>query len=117
MQTSKTLGQRIRELREAKDFSLRELAKRIDVSAAFLSDVELGRRFPSSDVLIKIAQFLGVTVDELKALDSRPPVEDLKRIAASNPTYGFALRQMVEKGVSADDLMKFVKQAEQRKKK
>jgi transcriptional regulator with XRE-family HTH domain len=117
MPTSKTLGQRLRELREAKDFSLRELAKRIDVSAAFLSDVELGRRFPSSDVLVKIAQILGVSVDELKSFDNRPPIADLKRIAASNPTYGFALRQMVEKGVSADDLMKFVKQVEQKKKK
>ncbi len=117
METMKSLGQRLRELREAKDFSLRELAKKLDVSAAFLSDVELGRRFPSSDVLVKMAQILGVTAAELKAFDSRAPVEDLKRIATSNPTYGFALRRMVEKGVSADDLMKFVKQVEQKKKK
>lgn len=117
MQTIKTLGQRLRELREAKDYSLRELAKKLDVSAAFLSDVELGRRFPSSDVLVTMAKILGVTTDELRALDARPPVEDLKRIAASDPAYGFALRQIVEKGVSANDLMKFVKQAEQKKKK
>ena len=41
------LGQRIRELRGKKDLSLRELAKKLDVSAAFLSDIELGRRYPS----------------------------------------------------------------------
>ncbi len=117
MPSTKTLGQRLRELRESKDFSLRELAKKLDVSAAFLSDVELGRRFPSSDLLVKMAHILEVKVDELKAYDSRPPVEDLKRISASDPTYGFALRQMVEKGVSADDLMKFVRQADQKKKK
>lgn len=113
----KTLGQRLRELREGQDLSLRELAKRLGVTAAFLSDVELGRRFPSSEVLVKMAQSLGVIADELRALDARPPVEDLKRMAASNPTYGFALRRMVEKGVSADQLMKFVKQVEQKKKK
>jgi transcriptional regulator with XRE-family HTH domain len=117
MSTIKTLGQRIRELREAKDFSLRELAKKVDVSAAFLSDVELGRRYPSSDVLVKMAKILEVPVDALKALDARPPLEDLKRIAASDPTYGFALRKIVEKGVSANDLMKFVEQVEQKKKK
>jgi transcriptional regulator with XRE-family HTH domain len=117
MDTIKTLGQRLRELREAKDSSLRELAKKLHVSAAFLSDVELGRRFPSPDVLAKMAKILGVTTDELRALDARPPVEDLKRMAASQPAYGFALRQMVEKGVTADDLMKFVKKAEQKKKK
>ena len=113
----KTLGQRVRELREERDLSLRELARKLEVSAAFLSDVELGRRFPSSVVLVKMAQILEVKADELRALDTRPPVEDLKRMAASNPTYGFALRRMVEKGVSADELMKFVKHAEQKKKK
>lgn len=43
----KTLGQRIRELRERDDLSLREFARKLGVSAAFLSDVELGRRHPS----------------------------------------------------------------------
>ena len=47
----KTLGQRIRELREEKDFSLRELAKKSGVTAPFLSDIELGRRYPSEKVL------------------------------------------------------------------
>src|SRR5438552_1464703 len=112
----KTLGQRIRELRETKDFSLRELAKKLEVSAAFLSDIELGRRFPSNDVLIKMAKILEVKIDELKALDARPPVEDLKRFSAANPTYGFALRRIVEENVSAEELMKFVKQVEQKKK-
>ena len=42
----KTLGERIRELREERDLSLRELAGKIGVSAAFMSDVELNRRYP-----------------------------------------------------------------------
>ena len=113
----KTLGQRIRELRETKDLSLRELAKKLDVSAAFLSDIELGRRFPSDEVMGKMAKCLDVTTAELKAFDARPPVEDLKRISAANPTYGFALRRIVEGNVPAEELMKFVKQVEQKKKK
>lgn len=117
MDNTKTLGQRIRELRESKDFSLRELAKKLDVSAAFLSDIELGRRFPSDEVLAKMSKILEVSTDDLKALDARPPVEDLKRMSAANPTYGFALRRIVEGNVSAEELMKFVKQVEQKKKK
>jgi transcriptional regulator with XRE-family HTH domain len=113
----KTLGQKIRELREAKDLSLRELAKKLGVSAAFLSDIELGRRFPSDDVMAKIARILEVKAEDLRALDARPPVEDLKRISAANPTYGFALRRIVEGNVPAEELMKFVKQVEQKKKK
>ena len=112
----KTLGQKIRELREAKDISLREFAKKLgDLSAAFVSDVELGRRFPSDKVLSKIAHHLGVTVDELKKYDTRPPLDELKRIAASDPTFGFALRTVIEKKVTADELMNLAKKSDQKK--
>ena len=50
-----TFGEKIRQLREGLDLSLREVALKIDVSAAFLSDVELGRRFPSADKLTLLA--------------------------------------------------------------
>ena len=111
----KTLGERIRELREQKDLSLRELAKKLDLSPAFLSDVELGRRFPSDDVLAKIAKHLDQSVEELKAFDTRPPMEALKRLTSSNPLMGVALRRVVEKNVSASDLIELLKKIEKRK--
>lgn len=105
----KTLGERIRELREKQDLSVRELAKRIHVSPPFLSDVELGRRHPSDEVLGKLAKELGTTVADLQKHDARPPVQELKRMAASNPAMGFALRKMVDEGVSPEDLLEFLK--------
>lgn len=39
-----TFGKSLRDLREDTDISLREMAKLLGVSAAFLSDCELGRR-------------------------------------------------------------------------
>ncbi len=112
-----TLGQKIRELREGKDVSLREFAKKLgDLSAAFVSDVELGRRFPSDKVLAKMAHVLGVTVDELKKYDTRPPLDELKRMAASDPTFGFALRSVIDQKVSADELMNLAKKSGQKKK-
>jgi transcriptional regulator with XRE-family HTH domain len=71
----KTLGDRIRELREQQDFSVRELAKKLNVSAPFLSDVELGRRHPSEDVLERLASELETTTEELKKFDARPPMQ------------------------------------------
>ena len=106
----KTLGERIRELRDKQDLSVRELAKRIKVSAPFLSDVELGRRHPSDDVLKTLASVLETTVDDLKKHDARAPVQELRRIAASNPAMGFALRRVVDEGVSPDELLEFLKQ-------
>lgn len=91
-----SLGQKLKELRDAADLSLRELAKKLDVSAPFLSDVELGRRFPSADVLTKLAKTLKVPVDELRQYDSRQPVAELKKMIEGNPGLGFAFRTVVE---------------------
>ena len=112
----KTLGQRIRELREERDWSVRDLAKKLKVSAAFLSDVELGRRHPSEEVLGKLAFALETTADKLRKHDARPPVEELKRIAATNPAMGFALRRMVDDEVNPQDLLDFLEQRSRGKK-
>lgn len=104
----KTLGQRIREIREAKDFSLRELAKQIDVTPAFLSDIELGRRNPSEKTLRTIARVLETPIEELRDYDTRFPVEDLKRLATSDPRYGFAFRKVIDKEIKLQDLLSLI---------
>jgi transcriptional regulator with XRE-family HTH domain len=102
-----SLGERIRELREENDFSLRELCKKSgDISPAFLSDIELGRRHPSAQVLRNIAKALKTSFDELKAFDTRPAVEEMKRRALSNPKLGFAFRRILDANVSPEDLLK-----------
>src|SRR5438445_13745888 len=40
----RALGKTVREYREAKELGLREVARAIQVSASFLSDLELGRQ-------------------------------------------------------------------------
>jgi len=106
---TKTLGERIRELRDEKDLSLREFAKKLGgLSAAFLSDIELGRRHPSEKVLADMARVLGTTVEDLRNYDARPPVEELKRKASADPAWGLALRRVVEEGISPEELMKLV---------
>ena len=94
-------------MREQKDLSLRELAAKLGISAAFLSDIELGRRYPSEKVLQDIARFLGITVEDLQKYDTRAPLEGLKRLASSNPTYGLAFRTIVDKKIDPDDLLKW----------
>lgn len=91
-----TLGQKLRELRDKTGFSLRELAEKVKVTAPFLSDIELGRRYPSDDVLAKLATFLRAPLEELKRYDVREPVADMKRLMEQNPKLGFAFRTVVE---------------------
>lgn len=38
----------IREIREHKEISLREMARRLSISASYLSDIEKGKRIPSA---------------------------------------------------------------------
>lgn len=106
--TMKTLGQYIRELRDTPDISLREFAQKLGLSATFISDVELGKRHPSDEVLSKMAKILGKPLSDFKKYDTRPPVDEMKQIAASDPGYAFAFRQVIEKKVSPEELLKLV---------
>lgn len=107
---TKTLGRYIRELRDQADISLREFAGKIEVSAAHLSDIELGRRFPSPELLERIARKLGVPISELEGHDSRPPVDDIRRLSEADPAFGFAFRQLIDhvndKKLTADEMLK-----------
>src|SRR2546425_11264362 len=105
----KTLGATIRELRDSRDLSLREFAKKLSVSPAHVSDIEKDRRNPSDALLKEIARLLGVHFEDLQKLDRRAPVEDLKRIASQNPTFGFALRKLAEKDVTAEEILALAK--------
>lgn len=114
----RTLGERIRELREQCDFSLREFAKLLGgLSPAFLSDIELGRRHPSDKVLADMARVLKTTVEDLKSYDTRPPVEEMKRLATSNPLYGRAFRRIVEDRIAPEDILKLSPRSTDKEKK
>ena len=111
----KTLGEIIREIREEKDLSLRELASLIGVSAPFMSDVELGRRFPSDKHMVSIAQALDTSLEELRQNDTRPPVKEFRKAAMADPAYGFAFRRMIDKKVSSSDILDFVQDIEKKR--
>lgn len=89
------MGQRLREMRERAGLSLRDVAKAAKISAPFLSDVELGRRFPKNETLMLIAQKLRASADELKMHDHRSALADLKRLADGTPSLGAAVRALV----------------------
>lgn len=108
MNTRLALGDRIRQLREERDLSLRELAKKVGVSAAFLSDVELGRRYPSDKHLSALARALSTTLEDLKQFDTRPPMRDLRRMTISDPQFGFAFRQLIDKKIKPQELLEFI---------
>lgn len=62
-----TTGERIREIREKRDLTQEELAKKAEISKGFLSDVENDKRNIGSQGLLRIANELGASVDYLLA--------------------------------------------------
>jgi transcriptional regulator with XRE-family HTH domain/mannose-6-phosphate isomerase-like protein (cupin superfamily) len=94
-----TIGQQLREARVAVGLSVREMARRVDVSASFISQLELGKTMPSVGTLYSIASELGVSLDDLmRAADSRGdgddrPLDGLLRptaVASAGPTVNRA---------------------------
>jgi transcriptional regulator with XRE-family HTH domain len=63
--TLRALAIRIKELRDQKGISQEELAHRAGLSRTGMGFVETGKRWPRLDTLMKVAQGLNVTVDEL----------------------------------------------------
>ena len=59
------VGSLIRRERERQRLSLRELARRVGVSASMLSQVETGRTRPSVSTIYSIAAELGLSIDAL----------------------------------------------------
>jgi transcriptional regulator with XRE-family HTH domain len=110
------IGPYIRKRRDELDLSLREFAKKLDCSPAFISDIELGRRHPSDKVLMEMARILKVKAEDLRDMDVRAPIDDIKRITQDDPTFALAFRTVIDKKISASDLLEFVQSKEDEKK-
>jgi len=63
--TKKELGQRIKELRQAKGLSQEELAFKAGVHRTYLGGIERGERNPALKNIAAIAEALGVSLSEL----------------------------------------------------
>jgi transcriptional regulator with XRE-family HTH domain len=66
---SVNVGERLRELREVRNISMRTLAARSGLSANALSMIERGKASPSVSTLYKLAEALGVSITSFFATD------------------------------------------------
>ena len=74
------LGQRISILRRRAGLSQSELARRLQISASAMGMYEQGRREPSMDTLVAIAEQLQVSTDFLLTGKIRTAQEDARMI-------------------------------------
>ena len=64
--TIRTNGQKIRVARERKGLTLAQLAEQVGKTAPYISDIERGNRRGSYETLERIAEVLGLKVDEIR---------------------------------------------------
>jgi transcriptional regulator with XRE-family HTH domain len=77
------LGRRLRQVRTARDMSVRELARRAGCSASLVSQVERGVTAPSAGVVNTLANELGISLDFLFGADDVEP-SALSRLSGGN---------------------------------
>jgi transcriptional regulator with XRE-family HTH domain len=67
------LGANIKRYRSIKGLSQAKLAEMLDISPNFISDLERGKRWLSSDTLVNLATVLDVETHKLLKSDHAPP--------------------------------------------
>jgi HTH-type transcriptional regulator, competence development regulator len=79
-----TLGERIRELRKAKNLNQSELADKVGINFTYLSKIENDRvessEFPSEETIKKLAKALKADADELLLMAKKVPDSIKKRV-------------------------------------
>ncbi|MFQ5544063.1 MAG: helix-turn-helix domain-containing protein [Nitrospiria bacterium] len=59
------IGEKLKSLRLQHSFTTRQLAQALQISQAQISRIENGLRQPSGDLIVRIADFFNVSLDQL----------------------------------------------------
>lgn len=111
-----TFGEFIKEKRVAKNISLREMAAKLNITPAYLSDIEKDRRYaPDRDKILEIAEILSIHSGERdllfdlagKSKDSIAP--DLPDFIMENEKVRTLLRKAKDKQVTDEKLDKIIR--------
>ena len=65
----------LRRLRKAKGLTMKELGEMVDVSESMIQMVETGKRKPSFELLLKLGEVLGCSVDDL-VREQKEPIQN-----------------------------------------
>lgn len=83
----KEIARRLRQLREERKWTVRELAKQVDLHPSTIANFENGRRLPSIKTLNRMADVFGVSVDFIVGEETGKAERDLAVLAETGPLY------------------------------
>lgn len=109
-----TLGPRLKQLRESRGLTQRQLAAELNVSPSTIALYEIGRRKPEPAMLAKIADRFGVPLDYLLGRTDTPamPPEDLvtaaRRLQAIRVSRDMSQRDLADRlGITVPQLARY----------
>lgn len=102
-----TLGHEVRATRLGKSIGLRELARRLGITAPYLVDIEADRRMPSEPVVRRLANELELDATDLMDRAGRLG-EETDRYLARRPTARLLLRRLAAVDLGESELRRLI---------
>lgn len=118
-----TFGEFLKEKRIAKGLNLREMAKRLVIAPAYLSDIEKGKRnSPAPDKMKKIIELLELSQEEVDELNDLAAMErknsvapDISEYIMANDSVRVALRKAREMNLGDKEWFHIIENMEKEK--
>lgn len=106
---NQTFGQKLRELRKAKNISQRELAEKVGVDFSYISKLENDRLPPpAADTIVKICGILEIEADSLLVLTGKMRTETKEMLSSSVGAQKF-IKQAQEMSLTDEEWHKLAK--------
>jgi transcriptional regulator with XRE-family HTH domain len=107
-----SLGDYVRDGRTALNMRLRELARRLEVTPSYVSDIENNRRVPSEEVLTRIANVLNLPLEELVARAGRLG-SDAERYMRDTPVATTLFRKISDEKLTEGEIRELLNRVEE----
>jgi len=113
MNEKSVFGKRVKYLRESENIKREEFADKLRITYSALSKYETGERFPSPDIINKIADFFNVTTDYLLGRTDNPKITILENGKIPEELKNIDIEMIAllngEKGLTKEELEKLLK--------
>lgn len=99
------MGFKLKQFRQESGLSLKELARKTNLSISYLSEIEKGKKYPKPEKILHLAEALGITFDELVSLQVNKEFDPLPVVFSSPVLKEFPFRMY---GVQPQDLLALI---------
>lgn len=96
-------GLKLRQLRQERGYTAKELCKRAGISVSYLNEIEKGKKYPKTDKILSLAQALAVEYDDMVSLKLDKKLTPIAELLKSNllqdlplDMFGVGFPQLVE---------------------